>query len=90
MFEDSWSWTRNRITYSVNGMQYVAVPTGWGGWIKGFAPKMFGQELGSASFVFALPEESPCKGPIVMPNLFQHPPSSGATGGDMDPQTSSG
>jgi alcohol dehydrogenase (cytochrome c) len=45
----------NPITYSVNGKQYVAVPTGWGGWIKGFAPNMFGHERGSALFVFALP-----------------------------------
>jgi alcohol dehydrogenase (cytochrome c) len=46
----------NPITYSVNGKQYVAVPTGWGGWIKGFAPNMFGHERGSALFEFALPE----------------------------------
>lgn len=45
----------NPITYSVGGTQYVAVPTGWGGWIKGFAPNLFGHERGSAVFVFALP-----------------------------------
>ncbi|HWH17834.1 MAG TPA: PQQ-dependent dehydrogenase, methanol/ethanol family [Allosphingosinicella sp.] len=45
----------NPVTYSVGGKQYVAVPTGWGGWIKGFAPNMFGHERGSALFVFALP-----------------------------------
>lgn len=45
----------NPITYSVAGKQFVAVPTGWGGWIKGFAPNMFGHERGSALFVFALP-----------------------------------
>ncbi len=46
----------NPVTYSVGGRQYVAVPTGWGGWIKGFAPNLFGHERGSALFVFALPE----------------------------------
>lgn len=45
----------NPITYSIGGKQYVAVPTGWGGWIKGFAPNMFGHERGSALFVFAVP-----------------------------------
>ena len=45
----------NPVTYSVGGRQYVAVPTGWGGWIKGFAPNMIGHERGSALFVFALP-----------------------------------
>ena len=45
----------NPVTYSVAGKQYVAVPTGWGGWIKGFAPNLFGHERGSALFVFALP-----------------------------------
>ncbi|HEV2079561.1 MAG TPA: PQQ-dependent dehydrogenase, methanol/ethanol family [Allosphingosinicella sp.] len=43
------------VTYSVGGKQYVAVPTGWGGWIKGFAPGTFGHERGSTLFVFALP-----------------------------------
>jgi alcohol dehydrogenase (cytochrome c) len=46
----------NPVSYSVGGRQYVAVPTGWGGWIKGFAPNLFGHERGSALFVFALPE----------------------------------
>jgi len=27
----------NPVTYCVRGKQYVAVPTGWGGWLKGFA-----------------------------------------------------
>jgi len=44
------------VSYSVGGRQYIAVPTGWGGWIKGFAPGLFGHERGSALFVFALPE----------------------------------
>jgi len=43
------------ITYSVNGVQYVAVATGWGGWMKGFAPEIYGGTRGSALFVFALP-----------------------------------
>jgi alcohol dehydrogenase (cytochrome c) len=34
------------------------VPTGWGGWIKGFAPGLIGHERGSSLFVFALPEGS--------------------------------
>ena len=46
------------ISYSVNGLQYIAIPTGWGGWIKGFAPGLFGHERGRASFVLALPEGS--------------------------------
>ena len=46
------------VTYSVRGRQYVAVPTGWGGWIKGFAPGLFGHERGSALFVFSLPDAS--------------------------------
>lgn len=45
----------NAVTYSVNGKQYVAVPSGWGGWIEGFAPNLFGGPRGNALFVFALP-----------------------------------
>jgi alcohol dehydrogenase (cytochrome c) len=45
----------NPITYSVAGKQYVAVPSGWGGWMKGFAPEAYGATRGSALFVFALP-----------------------------------
>jgi alcohol dehydrogenase (cytochrome c) len=45
----------NPVTYSVNGKQYVAVASGWGGWIKGFAPELYGGTRGSALFVFALP-----------------------------------
>lgn len=26
--------------HSVNGKQYLAVPTGWGGWVEGYAPEM--------------------------------------------------
>lgn len=42
------------ITYSVDGKQYVAVPSGWGGWMKGFAPQLYGANRGNALFVFAL------------------------------------
>ena len=45
----------NPITYAVNGKQYVAVPTGWGGWVEGYAPELYGAPRGSALFVFALP-----------------------------------
>ncbi|HEX2249613.1 MAG TPA: PQQ-dependent dehydrogenase, methanol/ethanol family [Gemmatimonadales bacterium] len=45
----------NPVTYSVNGIQYVAVPSGWGGWLKGFAPELLGASRGSALFAFALP-----------------------------------
>ena len=43
-------------TYSVDGRQYIAVPTGWGAWTEGFLPGMLGAGQGSALFVFALPE----------------------------------
>ena len=43
-------------TYSVDGRQYVVVPTGWGGWVEGFLPAMLGARAGSAVFAFALPE----------------------------------
>jgi hypothetical protein len=43
------------MTYSVNGKQYVALPTGWGGWIKGFAPELYGAPGGHALVVFTLP-----------------------------------
>jgi alcohol dehydrogenase (cytochrome c) len=45
----------NPVTYSVKGKQYVAVPTGWGGWMKGFAPELYGAPRGNALVVFALP-----------------------------------
>lgn len=45
----------NPVTYSVNGKQYIAVPTGWGGWVEGFAPELLGAPRGTALFVFALP-----------------------------------
>jgi alcohol dehydrogenase (cytochrome c) len=43
------------ITYSVDGRQYVAVPSGWGGWIPGINPNMAGAPRGAALFAFALP-----------------------------------
>jgi alcohol dehydrogenase (cytochrome c) len=51
------------VSYSVGGRQFIAVPTGWGGWIKGFAPGLFGHERGSALFVFALPQGSATAAP---------------------------
>ena len=45
----------NPVSYSVNGKQYIAVPTGWGGWVEGYAPEMYGAPRGTALFVFALP-----------------------------------
>ena len=42
--------------YSVDGRQYIAVPSGWGGWIEGFNPGMLGAPHGAALFVFALPD----------------------------------
>jgi alcohol dehydrogenase (cytochrome c) len=43
-------------TYSIDGRQYIAVPTGWGAWTEGFFPGMLGAPQGDALFVFALPE----------------------------------
>jgi alcohol dehydrogenase (cytochrome c) len=43
-------------TYSLDGKQYIAVPTGWGGWVEGFVPGMLGAPHGAALFVFALPD----------------------------------
>jgi alcohol dehydrogenase (cytochrome c) len=43
------------MTYSVGGKQYLAVPSGWGGWIEGYAPELYGANRGNALFVFALP-----------------------------------
>jgi alcohol dehydrogenase (cytochrome c) len=43
-------------TYSVDGRQYVVVPTGWGSWVEGFAPGMLAGQHGDALFAFALPE----------------------------------
>jgi alcohol dehydrogenase (cytochrome c) len=43
-------------TYSVDGRQYIAVPSGWGAWNEGFLPGMLGAGHGSALFAFALPE----------------------------------
>ncbi|MEJ2870578.1 PQQ-dependent dehydrogenase, methanol/ethanol family [Actinomycetospora sp. OC33-EN08] len=43
--------------YSVDGRQYIAVPTGWGGWVEGFLPGLLGAAAGDALFCFALPED---------------------------------
>lgn len=43
----------NPVTYSVNGKQYIAVPTGWGGWVEGYAPEMYGAPRGTAGGVRA-------------------------------------
>jgi len=43
-------------TYSIDGRQYIAVPTGWGGWVEGFLPGLLGAAAGDALFCFALPE----------------------------------
>jgi alcohol dehydrogenase (cytochrome c) len=43
-------------TYSIDGKQYIAVPTGWGAWVEGFAPEMIGAPRGDALIVFALPD----------------------------------
>ena len=43
-------------SYSIDGRQYIAVPTGWGGWVEGFVPGMLGAPHGAALFAFALPE----------------------------------
>jgi alcohol dehydrogenase (cytochrome c) len=43
-------------TYSIDGRQYIAVPTGWGAWTEGFLPGMLGAGQGSSLFAFALPE----------------------------------
>jgi alcohol dehydrogenase (cytochrome c) len=45
----------NPVSYSVRGKQYIAVPTGWGGWVDGYAPEMFGAPRGNSLVVFALP-----------------------------------
>jgi alcohol dehydrogenase (cytochrome c) len=44
-------------SYSIDGRQYIAVPTGWGAWNEGFLPGMLGAGHGSALFAFALPED---------------------------------
>jgi len=43
-------------TYTVDGRQFLAVPTGWGAWTEGFLPGMLGAAGGAALFAFALPE----------------------------------
>lgn len=43
------------MTYSVGGKQYIAVPSGWDGWLEGYAPELYGAQRGNSLFVFALP-----------------------------------
>ena len=43
------------VTYSIDGKQYIAVPSGWGGWVAGIAPHMASAPRGDALYVFALP-----------------------------------
>ena len=43
------------VSYSVEGKQYIAVPAGWGGWVKGFAPGTLGVPRGDALLAYALP-----------------------------------
>ena len=45
----------NPVSYSIKGKQYIAVPVGWGGWVKGFAPGSLGVPRGDSLVVFALP-----------------------------------
>jgi alcohol dehydrogenase (cytochrome c) len=42
-------------SYGIDGKQYIAVPVGWGGWVKGFAPGALGVPRGDSLVVFALP-----------------------------------
>jgi alcohol dehydrogenase (cytochrome c) len=44
-------------SYSLDGRQYIAVPTGWGAWTEGFFPGALGAGQGSALIAFALPED---------------------------------
>jgi hypothetical protein len=52
------------ISYSVNGQQYVAIPTGMGSLLSGLVPLLWPEsahkipEAASALIVFALPETS--------------------------------
>lgn len=45
----------NPVTYASTANNMSAVPTGWGGWMKGFSPELYGATRGSALFVFSLP-----------------------------------
>jgi alcohol dehydrogenase (cytochrome c) len=44
------------VAYRVNGRQYVAVPSGWGGATKGFAPEIAAAPRGATIVVFSLPD----------------------------------
>ena len=50
------------ISYSVDGRQYIATPSGWGSAVAGLFPQLWPESedfrAGSTLFVFALPEEA--------------------------------
>ncbi|MBI3681260.1 MAG: PQQ-dependent dehydrogenase, methanol/ethanol family [Acidobacteria bacterium] len=51
------------VTYSVNGRQFIATPSGWGSALAGLLPQLWPETEafrgGSSVFVFALPEVAP-------------------------------
>ena len=49
--------------FPFGGRQYIAVPSGWGGWVEGFVPGTLGAPHGAALFGFALPESRRSLGP---------------------------
>jgi alcohol dehydrogenase (cytochrome c) len=42
------------VTYSAGGKQFLVVPSGWGGWVKGFAPELAASPHGDAIVAFSL------------------------------------
>ena len=50
------------VTYSVDGRQYIATPSGWGSALAGLTTQLWPEAedfpTGSSIFVFALPEDS--------------------------------
>ena len=50
------------VTYSVDGRQYIATPSGWGSAVAGLMTQLWPETAeiptGSSIFVFALPRES--------------------------------
>ena len=51
-----WHSSTSPCSYSVDGKQYIAVPTGWGAWTEGFFPGALGAGQGSSLIRFALPD----------------------------------
>lgn len=43
------------VTFAVNGKQYVAIASGWGGWVDGMAPELGSAPRGHTMTVFQLP-----------------------------------